>query len=281
MGMIHIQPRLRADHPNPVPWRAGRGSDNPRGARPPACCSSSPAWPTRTGPPSDREEAPWLLHAPQGHSTRPEADEEAPAVQVEPIVNGCAWLRHCRDDAATLVEPKWYAMLSIFGRCEEGDNQAHEWSRPYPGYTPEETAAKLAHALGAGPRTYANVATLSDNRYCRNCPSWGKIKIPIAPGDIRQQASGTFGMPHAQDSGDSEECPVPLALPEPLVAVEPFEPKLLPEAFRPWIEDIAERMLCPPDYPAVAVMIAQAAVVGRRVRIRPKRQDDWLVVVNL
>jgi Protein of unknown function (DUF3987) len=40
-------------------------------------------------------------------------------------------------------------------------------------------------------------------------------------------------------------------------------------------------MQCPPDYPAVAVMIAQAAVVGRRVGIRPKRQDDWLVVVNL
>jgi putative DNA primase/helicase len=35
------------------------------------------------------------------------------------------------------------------------------------------------------------------------------------------------------------------------------------------------------DFPAVAAMIALATVVGRRVGIRPKRQDDWLVVPNL
>jgi Protein of unknown function (DUF3987) len=63
--------------------------------------------------------------------------------------------------------------------------------------------------------------------------------------------------------------------------VEPFEPTLLPEVFRPWIGDIAERMQCPPDYPAVAAMVALATVVGRRVGIRPKRRDDWLVVPNL
>jgi hypothetical protein len=40
-------------------------------------------------------------------------------------------------------------------------------------------------------------------------------------------------------------------------------------------------MQCPPDFPAVAAMIALAAVVGRCVGIRPKQQDDWLVVPNL
>ncbi len=82
-------------------------------------------------------------------------------------------------------------------------------------------------------------------------------------------------------SGPMEDWPPPAPLPDALSPVEPFEPKLLPEAFRPWIEDIAERMQCPPDYPAVAVMVAEAALVGRRVGIRPKRRDDWLVVPNL
>jgi hypothetical protein len=70
-------------------------------------------------------------------------------------------------------------------------------------------------------------------------------------------------------------------LPDPLPTVEPFEPNLLPEAFRPWIHDIVERMQCPMDFPAVAVMVAIASVVGRKIVIRPKKQDDWRVVPNL
>src|SRR4051794_8267495 len=77
-----------------------------------------------------------------------------PPAHIELIENGCAWLRHCRDDAGTLPEPEWYGMLSIVGRCENGEQLAHEWSRPYPQYTPEETQRKLTQALrNAGPRT--------------------------------------------------------------------------------------------------------------------------------
>ncbi len=70
-------------------------------------------------------------------------------------------------------------------------------------------------------------------------------------------------------------------LPMALAPVMPFDCELLPSALRPWIEDIAERMQCPPDYPAVAAMVALAAVVGRQVAIRPKARDDWSVVPNL
>ena len=73
----------------------------------------------------------------------------------------------------------------------------------------------------------------------------------------------------------------PGPLPAKLPPVEPFCPELLPEAFRPWVEDVAERMQCPPDFPAVAAMIALAAVVGRKICIRPKQRDDWVVVPNL
>jgi len=38
---------------------------------------------------------------------------------------------------------------------------------------------------------------------------------------------------------------------------------------------------CPIDFPAVAAMIGLAGVVGRKIGIRPKRKDDWLVVPNL
>lgn len=73
----------------------------------------------------------------------------------------------------------------------------------------------------------------------------------------------------------------PATLPDDLPGIEPFDSSLLPESLRPWIEDISERIQCPPDFPAVAAMIVAAGLVGRKVGIRPKCKDDWLVVPNL
>jgi putative DNA primase/helicase len=83
--------------------------------------------------------------------------------------------------------------------------------------------------------------------------------------------------------GDS----VPLAWPEPqaipcsLLPVESFNNELLPEALRGWVTDIAERMQCPPDFPAVGAMVALSSVIGRKICVQPKRQDDWQVIPNL
>lgn len=73
----------------------------------------------------------------------------------------------------------------------------------------------------------------------------------------------------------------PQPLPATLPPVEPFRAEMLPAALRPWVEDTSERMQCPPDFVAVAVMVSLASVVGRHIGIKPKRHDDWLVVPNL
>lgn len=80
---------------------------------------------------------------------------------------------------------------------------------------------------------------------------------------------------------DAETWLPPLPIPETLRPVEPFNCALLPDALRPWIADIAERMQCPPDFPAVGAMVALSSVIGRKACIRPKRQDDWRVIPNL
>jgi hypothetical protein len=77
------------------------------------------------------------------------------------------------------------------------------------------------------------------------------------------------------------EWPEPKPLPNDLPAVPAFDFACLPDTLRPWLEDIAERMQCPPDFPAVAATVALGSLVGRKIGIRPKRYDDWLVVPNL
>ncbi len=78
-----------------------------------------------------------------------------------------------------------------------------------------------------------------------------------------------------------DDFPDPLPLADALLPVMPFDFDLLPEAVRPWVADVAERMQCPPDFPAVATMVALSAAIGQRAAIEPKRMDDWRVRANL
>ncbi|MBI9017417.1 MAG: DUF3987 domain-containing protein [Phycisphaerae bacterium] len=80
---------------------------------------------------------------------------------------------------------------------------------------------------------------------------------------------------------DAKNWPDPKPIDNNLTTVKEFDAELLPEKFRGWVIDIADRKQCPPDYVAVAIMVAFAAIVGRKLAIRPKRQDDWTVIPNL
>ena len=75
--------------------------------------------------------------------------------------------------------------------------------------------------------------------------------------------------------------PEPTPLPDALPPVQPFDPDLLPEALRGWVMDIAHRMQCPPDFPAVGAVVALSSLIGARAVVQPKARDDWQVVPNL
>jgi hypothetical protein len=80
---------------------------------------------------------------------------------------------------------------------------------------------------------------------------------------------------------DSANWPPPQPLPDGLPPVAAFDFEMLPVTLRRRVEDIADRIQCPADYPAVAVMVMLASLIGRRCRIAPKKADDWLVTPNL
>jgi putative DNA primase/helicase len=75
--------------------------------------------------------------------------------------------------------------------------------------------------------------------------------------------------------------PDPQALPEGLAPVAPFDYALLPDRLRPWVQDVADRMQCPPDFVAVPMVAALGNLVGRRCAIRPQARSDWQEFPNL
>jgi putative DNA primase/helicase len=73
----------------------------------------------------------------------------------------------------------------------------------------------------------------------------------------------------------------PKPLPSGLKPVDAFAFDFVPKSLAPWIADISERLQCPPDYVAVAAMVALGCVIGRRVGIRPQLRTDWTEFPNL
>jgi hypothetical protein len=74
--------------------------------------------------------------------------------------------------------------------------------------------------------------------------------------------------------------PDPIPLPPALKPVSAFKLDMLPDAFRPYIEDVATRFQVPKDYPAIALLTIFSAVCGSRVGIMPKAKDTYCEYPN-
>jgi putative DNA primase/helicase len=126
------------------------------------------------------------------------------------ILDGCVWMRHCRDDAVALPEPEWYRMLTVVARCEDAERWAHELSQTYKKYSRSETQRKLKQASSnkVAPVTCAYVeSTLTDGRFCAECLFRGTVNSPIAIGRIEEvdavdavDAVAAFGAPETAAS---------------------------------------------------------------------------------
>ncbi len=58
-------------------------------------------------------------------------------------IQACEYLRHCRDHAAGLTEPEWWAMVCALALEHDAEKIIHEMSQGYPGYTEKETNKKI------------------------------------------------------------------------------------------------------------------------------------------
>jgi hypothetical protein len=107
------------------------------------------------------------------------------------ISQGCAWMRHAIEDAATLSEPEWYRAIAVAARCKDGRRLAHEISGNYPGYSAEETDKKLEQACtkSRAPRCSYIAANFDGaGKYCRQCEHAGSINSLVKIGFPKRQA---------------------------------------------------------------------------------------------
>lgn len=90
----------------------------------------------------------------------------------------------------------------------------------------------------------------------------------------------------ALDADIAERTPESWPEPRPIHADLPPAPefdahRLLPKLLADFVLDEADRMPCPPDFIAAALLVSLGSVIGARCALKPKRRDDWIVTPNL
>jgi hypothetical protein len=104
----------------------------------------------------------------------------------------------------------------------------------------------------------------------------------IEAGHTREKFFAEVGGAEGYAPEEEEPWPEPVAVEVKLPDVMEFDASLLPSPLRGWVGDVSERMdNAPPDFAAAATVVVVAAILGRKVGIRPKRHDDWTVIPNL
>lgn len=97
------------------------------------------------------------------------------------ITLSCDFIKHCRDNAATLSEPEWYAMITILADFEGGTDLIHEMSAPYSGYTEAETDRKIKHFHDSGTKPMTCKTICEKGFKCPKFATGGcSVKSPAA-----------------------------------------------------------------------------------------------------
>ena len=76
-------------------------------------------------------------------------------------------------------------------------------------------------------------------------------------------------------ANDDEQDPQELA--ETLPPVPDFLIGLLPKDIGAYVEDVAERMSCPVDFPGIAAIVVLSAAIGSRIHCKPYANGTWCV----
>ncbi len=110
-------------------------------------------------------------------ASRNREDENSPEMCA--VLEGCAAMRYCEQEAASLPEPLWHAQASVASRVAGGRKWFLETSAVYPEFKLEEAETKFDRAVNApGP---IGCVVIADDRgcgACEGCPFRGNVSGP-------------------------------------------------------------------------------------------------------
>jgi putative DNA primase/helicase len=178
-------------------------------------------------------------------------------------------------ELAIAAVPQW--LLELIGQSTAQKNAArlalpavvHDGSR-------NDTLFRFARALHAKQLGFEEISAALKSVNGARC------NPPLGDDEVERIARKATVEPDRPDFvGRDTEMADPAPLPGALPSVPMFDERLLPEALRPWLVDISERTQVPLDFAAAPSIVVLGSTIGRRLGIRPKRFDDWLVIPNL
>lgn len=116
----------------------------------------------------------------------------------------CDFIKYCRDNVASLPEYDWYAMISNLSVFDGGAEVIHQYSKPYPSYSYEETQKKIQHFLSSGTKPMT-CRTIAEKGY--QCPKLkdGKCKCK-SPAALCFQPLTINGIRVISASAGNSEC---------------------------------------------------------------------------
>ena len=127
-----------------------------------------------------------------GHEARDEPIMQMNRPGLQRVLDNCDFLKHCEESAATLPEPLWHGMIMNLSSFDGSDEIIHKLSSAYPGYSEEETGAKISQSREAlkvvGPHTCAKLATIGFPCQ-RNCRAKHGFKSPSGWGYRKEKPS--------------------------------------------------------------------------------------------
>lgn len=196
----------------------------------------------------------------EGHSSEAQASrnpaEDSFDADPDLILEGCNFIRHCRDEAGTLEEPAWYAMLTNMARTAGGIALCHQLSKPFPGYVYKETETKIRHALAdSGPVTCKKLRS-DFPKICDGCQY--NVTSPIVLGSV-----------------GSWEDPIPLRT----HAAPPFPLDVLPKWLGEFVETVATATQTPADMAAMLALTIVGACGAKIYKVSPR--PGWMEPLNI
>ena len=218
--------------------------------------------------------------------TEPPHDSDSRNSQIiYELIDRCAFLKHCKDNAASLSEPEWHKMICILAHEHGGYEAIHEISRPYQKYSQNETDSYILKALqrSNSPITCENLKQGSINWRCNeNCC----VNSPV---HLKQQILNNLGITSnttaAAVKNDNDDAISDIDLLKKRVpdAVFPWDsfPPYMSDAFK----DLSMDMGVQPEMCAVVGLGILSAAVGSVVKSVSVKKgysapvNLWIVII--